>query len=622
MFKLSRSSQINFLKINKEAWQEFYLPRKKRQARIATAWRAILYFFYIMVFSLVLGILIYLVNLDLIYKQARVGGDLLRSAIQDQESGQINEALIATLKSQTKFNAGQEILKEWQNGLLATCCKFFDDELDKFQKLLGQSLLLAQANQEYLQFKQDKVKLFNLNERKKILSNFYNKQKDLKKIAEEISFFKQRAYAPSIIPLYYTDFFPAEYTGTLVNFLEKSSKEATFITKILGYPQKAYYLLVFEDSAHLRPSGGQIKVIGLLEMENGQVVKLSLENAQVFDDYARGHFDKSMLFLKNYASSSVWNLNNANWSPDWPQAAKRIEWVFSEEKKYLPTVKQDNFSGRVDAIVAITDNFLVRILEAIGPLDSDSGNLGLRMQQVLDSSTASTSLKYFLLGLNKRMGKLSLGEKKRLGGVLRESIVQKEILVYFKDAQMQSMVENYGLSGEFNFNIVNYLSIIDYNLSGNDDLISRKINYKLKQQKDNWLVDLTINYFNESKDNSNYVSYLRIYLPANIRLTTSTEEMEIRNKTNRTIFNVLVKVKSGQITPLHFKYILPSNINPLYLYIQKQPGLARTNLDIDFYTKNKIKSYNPTGFNTYYLDDKHIHWEDELVVDKIFKAEN
>ncbi len=628
MFRKSQSKYINFLKINAHGWSYFYWPRQKKKARILLALKVFIVCLGTIIISFLVLSVVFLLNLQIIYQDIQQSNNKFADIIFHIENSNDWRFDIQHIKDVKNFlqiaNKQLNVLKNSKIYLF----RYLFGGTNDLEEMLSQLKFVEYCLNKYIILKSQKVDLIKYENREIALKKFYANLRELDNIQKQIDWLTSDSQKDSVLSLNY--FYYGLNKNLLFNLQKKIQleiKQSKFLITLLGYPKSLTYLLVFTDSHHLRGSGGQIKIIGTLEISRGKIGKLKLFKVSELDKYASQKIKiPPPLALKKYAHINNWLLSDANWSPDWPTAAKRIEWLYYKEKNFLPNVDLNNLDNNIDGVILITDNFLARFLRIVNDDFSLEKNW-LETNSLLNSPYATTSLSIFVNTINKQLGNLDKNRQAEFLDNLRQGILNKEVVCYFKNVELEEMIKEYKLDGILKRSNDDYLLVVDYNLNGDDYMIPRQINYYLEEKEEGWYAKLAINYSNQSlfsEKTEDYISYTRIYLPSNIKIATSSgfNKIDVNNEFNKTVIGTFLKVPAGGMHNLYLEYQLPFNDNISHNYIiytQKQIGNNYSELNIDLKTLNNIQLYSPTGFNAKRLNANYVKWEDNFVGDKIFE---
>jgi len=345
-----------------------------------------------------------------------------------------------------------------------------------------------------------------------------------------------------------------------------------------------------------------------------------------------------------------WYLRDANWSPDWPTTAEKIIWFYDKEDALLPTAnKINNFNGKFDGVIALTPNVVSDLIAIVGPIVVN--NTEYNKDNFQDLLQYKVEREYLQLGvpawqrkevigdifkkLKEEVFDLSFNDWLAVKEVFESNLLEKNILVYFTDDQLADEAKNLGWTGEIKNVDGDYLMVVDANLGAlkTDAVMNKSINYKLEQTANGFLAKLRINYAHRGGFDwrtTRYRTYTRVYVPLGSKLIKAefdddkNKKIDVMAELSKTSFGTWLVIEPGEVGSMYFEYRLPTNLvssDDYNLYIQKQPGNNTDNLTVDLGFKNKVKSYNPTGFSATRETSKRIKWETDLNNDKAFKIQ-
>jgi hypothetical protein len=265
------------------------------------------------------------------------------------------------------------------------------------------------------------------------------------------------------------------------------------------------YLVVFQNNAEMRATGGFIGSFALLDVQNGEIKNIEIPQGGAYD--TEGGFTKNIIAPEPlWLVNPLWHFWDANWWPDWPTSAEKLEWFY--EKSGGPTV---------DGVIALTPTVLEKMLEVIGPVDmTEKYGVVITAENFWETARGvieEKDLKYKAAGSdasdNEAKPKAIIGDlaekilaemPKRLDSrdkllklvkSFEQSLDEKHILFYFNDPELQNAAEEYGWDGELKHSSRDYLSVINSNIAGgkSDRKIKETINITAEVQEDGSIVN-------------------------------------------------------------------------------------------------------------------------------------
>jgi nucleoside-diphosphate-sugar epimerase len=390
--------------------------------------------------------------------------------------------------------------------------------------------------------------------------------------------------------------------------------------KLLAAEGKRTYLILLQNNAELRPTGGFIGSYALVTLEKGKLLDFSVEDVYTADGQLKGHVEPPAE-IKEHLGEAGWYLRDANWDPDFPTAARKIEWFFTKE------------TGRkVDGTIAINLYVIQEILEALGPINLPDYEETIAADNLFKTAEyyseinffpGSTQKKDFLASLSKNMffesEKLKAFKLVKLASALYTSLERGQLLVSLHDSKAQQVFNDFGWDGslkdvkcekELDSCSNAFIAIREANLGVNkaNYFLNRQISVSQNIKPDSIETTLTLNYQNQSPTNKwpggDYKNYLRIYLDEGSKVlavrvngeTLDSSQLSLKAQHNKTVAGFLVKVPVGKESEVTF--VTQSNPvrfigdkSQISLLLQKQPGTQNDPLTIELtYPANLVLS--------------------------------
>jgi len=474
---------------------------------------------------------------------------------------------------------------------------------------------------------------------------FQNKEGNLEGLVSEIKISLNQAY-------YHLSFVESEVKNPTLNnqiknfnylnkFLNKLKKEIPqakeliletqktleFLPWLIGKDERRTYLVLFQNSAELRPTGGFIGSFAFLTFEKGKFVDFEVQDVYWADGQLKGHVEPPPE-LKKYLGEANWYLRDANWDPDFPISSRKIQWFLEKE------------TGRkVDGVVGINLFVAHRLLEAVGEIDLPDYKEKINASNFFERAQYHSEIGFFpgstqkedFLGSVARvlLEKIKTAERKtkvKIGKSIYESLKAKDILVYLNNPQVMEVIFDLSWDGSVR-NVkcpvfanasadrqvdsgecfTDYLFVIEANVGVNkaNYFIERNLSEEIKIEVDGQIrKTLKINYQNKSPSShfpaGDYKNYLRILVPKGSQLEEvfegtnklEKEKIDIADSYGKTLFGFLVNVPVGKEKEVRVSWILPEKIEfkdkTRYLYfIQKQSGVKK-----EFFN---LKVFPPSG---------------------------
>lgn len=317
--------------------------------------------------------------------------------------------------------------------------------------------------------------------------------------------------------------------GTLEDGLSEIMAVAEFFQTFLGDERDMRYLVVFQNNAEMRASGGFIGSFALADFRQGKLKQLEVPGGGSYDLQGGLHTRVSApqpLHLIN----SLWEFQDANWWPDWPTSAKKLEWFFV-----------NGWGSSVDGVIALTPTVMEDVLRVIGPIDMEADygvtvtadNLYTLLQDREDLADESKP-KAIIRDLAARMieempARLSWEKLVALAGVMNKGLASKQLLLHFDDESLQQFVDERNWGGRIQEAEGDYLMVVNTNIAGgkSDRAIRQHIQHNADITPDGSItVTVTITREHTAERGDPFtgvrnVDYMRVYVPLGSQLLSA-----------------------------------------------------------------------------------------------------
>jgi len=395
-----------------------------------------------------------------------------------------------------------------------------------------------------------------------------------------------------------------------VFLMDKTAILVKLLPAIAGYPESSRFLLIMQNNDELRPSGGFIGVYGILETKNGEIISLKTDDSYHLDMPASLN-DWNMeppAPIKEYLKVKKWYLRDANWSPDWPTSAQKIEEIYNGETISIGQ-EAENFTG----LIAITPDLIADFIKLVGSITVngdtyDSENFQPLLQynvevaykeQDISSWDRKNIINELVRELKVRLFNLPTDHLGELLKIIDKGIIAKDIQIYFKNGDWQNFNRELGASGEIRKTENDYLMVVDANLGAfkSDAVVKKKISHTISNGNDGLKASAHLNYRHEGDFDwrtTRYRSYTRIYAPLGSKfislegLDINSAGLSIEDDKNldKTIFGFFWTTEPGTIQNVTVNYLLPERIKEKFsegdyrLLVQRQSGSRIEGLQI------------------------------------------
>ncbi len=298
---------------------------------------------------------------------------------------------------------------------------------------------------------------------------------------------------------------PLRAVDPVLDMAQKASGALGDLPALAGAGQERVYLVVAQNSDELRATGGFISSMGLLHVRDGEIISLTLNDAYSVDNFNVDYPNPPQPFM-DYWLAEMWMPRDANWSPDFPTAARKIEELY-----------QLSTNQSVDGVIVFDQTFVKMLLQVLGPVQVE-GMEPISSENVISWMHSAWSpgegekidlvwmarRKTFIPLLGKAMiARLTenhdMGQLRAVATQLIEIIRQGHLLVYFHQPEMQQALAELDMDGGVRPGSGDFLFLVDSNMGFNkvDAIMQRSLQYQVDlRQPETPKARLTIQYTN------------------------------------------------------------------------------------------------------------------------------
>lgn len=238
---------------------------------------------------------------------------------------------------------------------------------------------------------------------------------------------------------------------------------------ILGWDGPRRYLVLTQNPAELRPTGGFIGSYGIIAFDKGRITERTFRDVFLLDlpwTYPR---IKPPTDLADYllGPKQPWQLADANWSPDFPTSAQDALRLYTNESG----------DSRIDGVLGITTYTIDELLKVTGPVTVPedqatvaSGETTLKTLQLTRvARQPGDNRKAFLSAFADRLfGALFALPPKQWSDLLAEAGTfqsQRLLLAWFRSPDDEALAAKGGFDGAVRQDTGDYLYPVDSNVA-------------------------------------------------------------------------------------------------------------------------------------------------------------
>lgn len=261
---------------------------------------------------------------------------------------------------------------------------------------------------------------------------------------------------------------------------------------LLGADGPRDYLLIAQNPDELRATGGFISAGGVLTLDQGRVAHFALEDSTRIDNLAASPYPLAPDPLRRYMDAEVmapllWVFRDANWSPDFPTAARQALDLYQRGKGQALT-----------RAIAFDPTAVALLLRSLGPVAVEGIGEPVTADTVVthihDSWTDATQQgrpeqrKAFLQNLGaallERLQRPAGLDMLALARALQQALDEGHILLFVPDSGAAAAVARHGWDGAVRPGAQDFLMVVSSNVGYN------KVNPNIRQEID-YAVDLS-----------------------------------------------------------------------------------------------------------------------------------
>ncbi|MEP7167658.1 MAG: DUF4012 domain-containing protein [Candidatus Woesebacteria bacterium] len=262
-------------------------------------------------------------------------------------------------------------------------------------------------------------------------------------------------------------------------FLTQNRPAVEMLPEVAGAKGRKKYLVLFQNSGELRPTGGFMTAYAVINVEKGKVQPEGSGDIYELDQKFTNKPAIPPILKQFLTTETKWNLRDMNISPDFKESMTTFN-------QYYQTIKGQKTT--FDGIIAVDTHFLESLLKVIGPVEipgygtfsaeidkrCDCAQILYALSEIVDRPTnfIRENRKGILGPMMASILQKSYGAPKNLWPQLFQTgwsdIEGKHIQFYFFDEKLQAAAENIDAAGRVKPTPENsdYFFIVDTNLAG------------------------------------------------------------------------------------------------------------------------------------------------------------
>lgn len=422
--------------------------------------------------------------------------------------------------------------------------------------------------------------------------------------------------------------------GSIEQLVSSSVELPHFLQQVLAPGSPRRYVVLFQNPAELRPTGGFLGSLAFVELKDGKVSNLTVPSGGSYD------FQGSLSSVIRPPEPlrvvrGTWQLQDSNWFFDFPTSAQKTLWFL-----------QQSGAPQADGVLAITADVAAKLLTLTGPIELPAYHKVLTAENFVSETQEAVELEFdptvnkpkqFIADLApiliERLMTLGSGKQLAFLGLLQQSLSERGIQLYLTDADLQRQVREFGWAGEVKPAPLDYLAVVRTNIGGGktDAVTSEQLTHEVDVQPTGQLVvhlTFTRQHTGDSRGTFTWrrnQDYVRFYVPKGSTLISadgftplppdvfhavpeaatpdpdlaaveqnptmdSASGVRTTEEFGKTVFGSWLNVMPGEKQTAHLTYSLPfaleqgtrwQDLRRYAVYFQRQAGVQ----PIDFHSK-------------------------------------
>lgn len=583
------------------------------------------------------------------------GVTTLKKASQTTDFTRVQQLVKLTDRAADRFNLSRGLLRRSNFTLKLFGLK---TAAENYDRLLSIGINLSQGGKHLAQAGEAGTLLTQIvlhNESGNITEALKRIQLNLDQAYSELSFVESELQSGRQLELDFTSSLTQAYqllTDQLPSLRLKINQLRNVLPLVPGLiaeDSKKTYLVLFQNSTEIRPTGGFIGSYGLLTFEKGKLLDFNVSDIYAADGQLKGYVEPPKP-IKEAFGDNTWYFRDSNWDPDFIVSAERAEWFL-----------QKTTNRKVDGVIAVNLPAVKFLLEALGPINLPDYNEEVSAENLFDRAEYRAEIDFFPGSTQKKdfLGALareiftkaqsaSAIELLKLAQATEAGLAQKQILLNLHDpAGQKILLQQNWAGGLFSPNLTTTDQrpvMADYNFLVEANLGINKANYFLNRQIKQQLTILknkevlavtTINYQNQSPADAwpggVYKSYLRQFLPAGSSLVSVKidderlnlgRDVDTGSSRDKFVLGFPISVPVKGTSEVEITYRLPdslvnkNNLSRLAVVVPKQPGIINDSLEVvvNHPTFLTVAAVAPQAL----VSPQVVSWRSDLSFDRLF----
>jgi len=379
-----------------------------------------------------------------------------------------------------------------------------------------------------------------------------------------------------------------------------AQKISQVMPSLLAEGEEKRYLVLLQNNAELRPTGGFIGSYALVRIRDGKLQEFTVEDVYEADGQLQGYVTPPEEIVQ-YLGEAQWFLRDVNWSPDFPKVAQRAAWFLDK-----------TINTQVDGVIATNLSMVQKLIAVTGPLDLVDYGEVITQDNLYESAESHSELNFFPGSTQKKDFLSAVAQqlldkifyqptnKVALARALLDSAEEAELFMSVTDPQAEEVLATLGWNGALltpncptpfagENCVVDTVMQVEANVGVNkaNQHLTRSIQHEVELMNDVARHTRTITFTNTAQTTAwpsgDYKTYLRLFVPLGSQLRSAELDgqpldlasLKSVQEDGKQVFGYFLEVpiKSSKTLTVFYETPLPVGYKSYALFEQKQSGV-------------------------------------------------
>ncbi|OGD23491.1 hypothetical protein A2Z10_03175 [Candidatus Azambacteria bacterium RBG_16_47_10] len=288
--------------------------------------------------------------------------------------------------------------------------------------------------------------------------------------------------------------------------LERYAADLTLASWALGVEYPRRFLIIAQDSATARATGGVIRSLGVVTAQKGAITDILFDEVYNIDGQLQTNVIPPEPIQK---VATAWAIHDANWFFDFPLSARKIAYFYEKAG-----------GKRIDGVIAINDRMLKNILSVTGPITGkDTARVNAESGTIAGDPAALSALTNVLRALD--------GEKAAEAmHVIIRGLQEKNAMVWVSDRDYGEAVRKKGWDGAIvEHNNADYLAVVASDIQGvgNEEIQGNILKETMIHENGEMTHTVVVEFPRAKNMPDEKLRYLRVYVPRGSELLEASQ---------------------------------------------------------------------------------------------------